>query len=218
MQNGKMIRINILEEIIKGIRLSDFNLYRTHYDSLTHNDIKDICKVIVTLWPMQRQVKYKEYIKFFKSLDRELNVCELGGYDGFLAKQILTIYPDIHWHNTDIISHVPVDGLDGYNYTELVLGAPFYMYGWKSFDVFVSSDTIEHFANEEVDKILSRVNGIKYLMMEIDIPEHGTDWKDNVSTHVCTYGWEDIDRQLDNYKIIADLSDRTWFKFLELIE
>lgn len=116
-----------------------------------------------------------------------LNVAELGGYDGTHAYQVLKLFPHVSWVNYDIsqvAANLTRPELADYNYRVVVLNKPFTEYDLGNFNLFYSSKTLEHMRFEEVGQTLTAAQTAKHQVHVVD-----WFWKDD--THVIEQGRHD---------------------------
>ncbi len=209
------MRKELIDHIIKrALSYGDFDVYRTEYQNLTFEEKKEINKLVCQSYPNQDYSDKKFFITAFEkivpSFEKKLKVVELGGYDGALAKTILMRYPNIEWINYDILAKPPVKGLEQYNYKLVELFEPFenVFENEEKADIFVSSDTLEHFSEEEVKSVLNVVKDVPYLILQIyTIYYKGHIWSGDKSTHVLYTYYKDIYSFFGTRKIVYDESD-----------
>ena len=155
--------------------------YRQHYDALTFKDKQ---------WIMDRILaKYLQVVDdpvyLFACLEslnrRNLNVLELGGYDGQQALKALEQYPEAGWTNCDIskvAQYFTKPELKDKNYTFILLEKPFPSgLSLSGFDLFYTSKMLEHLRWREAEELF---DATKYIPLQVHVIDYF--WKDD--THV----------------------------------
>lgn len=207
MRGGKQML-----EVSKWIEIArECDDWRAQYDEYDFETMKQYYNNLFKRFPTQRRFNYPWFVKQFESLKRkELCVIEFGGYDGELARNILTAYPNIKtWSNWDFTeNHLPISEKDAYYYH--ISEA----YIWDDFDprqnkthVFVSAHTIEHISNEHFDLLYKNViSKCNYALLEIPIPDSlKPNWEGYAGTHILDMHWVDICERFVDWSI----KDRT---------
>lgn len=189
-------------------------MYRSNYHLLSFQDLKRINEVWTTNYPDQHYSDSSFVIGAFRKITSNLGrdkveVVELGGFDGSLAFEVLQHFPKASWLNFDIIEHVAVQGLSKFKYKEQVLTDHF----WEckpridGRDVFVSGDTLEHFSDDQFQKIVDYVtqSQISYLVLKIPIANNGQDWRGYLGSHVLRMGRNQVKKLLlRDYALIME--------------
>jgi hypothetical protein len=210
-----------LSPIIAGFQRGDFNPYKEAYSSLSFQELKTLYTEFARYYPLQQSANLAFFEECFKILcesGKPLKVLELGGYDGWLASYVLKRFPIEKWLNAEIIPHKPVPELASFGeaYQELVLEKQFWETEWRDFDVFVSSDAIEHFSNEEVGRIFDSVRRIPVLALQVDIREKRHSWAGSWDTHICTLTWADFEEILRSRSYVCKQSPKHQTPYLGL--
>lgn len=177
--------------------MGKFDHFREVFPSLSFNDLKKQHEEWYREYPGQTRVSKQFFINCFKyvvkTLKRSnLNVVELGGYEGELALQILKFYPEMQWLNIEIISHRMKKGLENYQYKEHVLSDQLWNENLdlRKYDVFVSSHTLEHLSDVQVERLFHYLgaNNLKYLILQVPIKVNGQTWQGYGGAHVLRMG------------------------------
>lgn len=195
-------------------RQLDFDWFREKYDQLSLDDLK----ILYATWHEVNPDQHFFHLPFieqsFATIIGEtgrddLNVVELGGYDGTLALRILENHPALNWLNVDILPHKPVAGLEGKHYRLHVLSKQI----WdekpdiKPCDVFVSSETLEHFSNHEFQRIMQFITGnnATYLILQVPMLNQPYSWQGEKSAHVLTLTQTNVKTILrKDYELLAE--------------
>jgi hypothetical protein len=190
------------EKLIQSIMVNmDFNLWRKSYSILTFDDQKRIYNDWTVRCPDQHC--YKKEL-FFSALNEisaseleQLRILEFGPYKGYLAFDILSKYKVKSYIGYDIsgvaISLTPTEVLAlGYKGMELS------GHIWESadipeFDIFISSDTIEHLVSSEALRLFDWVGKrAKYVMMYIEGKKANESWAEVTASHILQLTCDDV--------------------------
>lgn len=196
----------------------NFDAYRDTYRLLSFEDLRRINKVWAAKYPNQHFADSSFVIKALRKTISDLrrdgiHVVELGGFNGALALKVLQHFPNSTWLNFDIGEHRPVAGLDRYRYKEQVLTDHL----WESkpnidgSDVFVSTNTLEHFPDDQFQKIIDYVTQkhVSYLVLEIPISENGQEWRGYNGSHMLRMGRNQVKKVLvKNYVLVMETRRR----------
>lgn len=192
----------------------NFDVYRENYRFLSFQDLKRINQVWAAKYPDQHYFDSSFVIEAFRKIASNLGrdniqVVELGGFDGSLAFQVLQHFPNAAWLNLEIGEHLPVPGLDKFQYKEQVLADQL----WEckpnidAPDVFVSGDTLEHFPDDQFQKIIDFVtqNRISYLVLKIPISDNGQNWRGYFGSHLLHRGRNQVKEMLvKSYVLVTE--------------
>ncbi len=202
------------EEVEKAGRNDDFDWFRKNYEKLTFDDLKQLYGIWLEKHPAQEFYDPKFVIDCFTRIVSEtgketLNVVELGGYNGRLALEVFRAFPKLDWLNVEIISHSPASGLENYRYMEHVLTNQI----WEEnlditgADVFASGDTLEHFSDHEMKKIVEYIsrNQPSYLILKIPVSGRGQNWNGITASHLLQIGRKEIKKLFSaSYEIVTE--------------
>lgn len=215
------------EDIQKIGWTGDFDWFRRVYPTMTFEELKRLYGIWYVKYPEQRYyniIWFTECIRdAMLELGRnDLKIVEIGGYNGELALEMFRIFNKIEWLNIEVIGHNQLKELQNYNYKEQVLSKQI----WdenpdiSKYDFFITSDTIEHFPDNEVINIFEYISSskIKYLSMKIQIIDNGQVWDGQAAAHLINMGTEKAKSILSdlNYELIRD--DFGWISFWRLIK
>ena len=108
-----------------------------------------------------------------------VTVYELGGWDGHLARQVMT--PSIvSWLNVEVADVPQICGLPGY---ERVIPDD---WPWREpirADAFVASHVLEHLTEAHLTELLD-VLDCEYAYVDVPLGEERTSWASTTTTHV----------------------------------
>lgn len=218
-----------LREIKKGT-LEGFDLWRKHYTKLTFKQLAQIYHAWAIIYPERQDGNYcmPAVFKAIEVIKGELgkdtlNIIEFGGYEGELAYDVFTSYPNFTYVNYDFCIKAikyPKPPLKNYEYRVILLKKPF----WKTFpithrhfkmvvrgqtrmssldlknqpkseyDLFITSHTLEHLSDEEVFKVLDHMTEIPFMYIQMPIREGGYDGVK--AGHICSLSWSRISKHL----------------------
>lgn len=198
--------------------VASFDLFRDRYTELSFEDLKYIYQRYYTLYPVQVHFDAPWFARCITQTYMEIGslitVCELGGYQGELAKEMFSSCVNLieSWTNYDLFRHVHVQGLPK-SYQEIVLPSYFWHYVsngqayWTPPDLFVSSDTIEHFSNEEVVLLFESLITYQfpYLALKIHVGDETGSRKGEAAAHLMTFNVSQLKEILSpGYTLIAE--------------
>jgi len=209
------------QHLIRNKRLNEiannFNLYREHYNELNFEDLKKLNTIWYHMYPVQKHFDFlfvKSCVRYLikRLRKKDLFVAELGGYQGELAYEILKSFPLITWRNFDIIAHRRVCELTRYDYEETVLTKPLWSakIDLKNCDIFVMSDTIEHFNDEEAKRIFNMVKefNVKSIIIKSPLTPNGQTWHNYKGSHLLRLGSNQLKAILaKDYRLVKEISD-----------
>jgi len=156
--------------------------YKRNYPRMTFREKQAMMKEINSTFPQKLYDLNRDWI--LKHLEevwtlncaedpspewKSLRILELGTYSGELALHVLKRHPDFSWTGYDIAPVEPVKGLEEFNFHLHQLHKDFYFMKLKrNYDVFITSDTLEHFLLGEVNDIFRKVSDIKHQIHIVD--------------------------------------------------
>jgi len=190
--------------------ITEFNFYRMVYKDLSFADLKRLNTRWYTMFPDQGRFDSK----FVKDCLREANVesvAELGGYQGELAFECLTVNPHLRWVSFDIIPHKTLPELRKYEFSEYVLQKQLWhsLIDLSGFQAFVSMHTLEHFSNTEFLELLDYLfkQKIRYLILQLPVKPEDHSWKHYFGSHLLTYGSNKIKQLLGKrYELVREVA------------
>jgi hypothetical protein len=126
------------------------------------------------------------------------------------------LYPRLDWLNIEIIGHEPVKGLENYSYREHVLSRQIWEENLdlSDRDLFISSDTLEHFTDDEFEKIVDYLGmqHIRFLSLKVPIVSGGQRWDGVSASHLLNMGVEEAKERISRYYVL--ISDSFgWLSF-----
>jgi len=200
-------RINpeILERIKAGGKPVSFDLWRKHYRQLTFRQQVDIYNAWALRYPNQgSHYCLPAVLKAIEEVKQKLNknvlrIIELGGYQGELAFDVLTCYPNFIYVNYDFCSIAiqrTKPKLKGYKFWNVRLKKPFWQIPIQKYDLFITSHTLEHMINEEVFKILNHIKQTPFIYVQMPIRHIGYDGVG--AGHICSLSWLQIEKHLNS--------------------
>lgn len=189
----------VIRKIIDDI---DWDLWREQYDNLSFEDQRRIYDEILPKFPQQEGYDASFFLRAFGRLkDAGMNleiakVGELGPFRGELAAICLKRFKVRRWFGYEI-SRWAVERTrpeaKKRGFTNVAIDRQFWDLDLPCFDIFVSSDTIEHFSDEHAKKILdSACDHADVLMLQIDCKPKGASWKGYNGTHKIEMTIDDI--------------------------
>ena len=195
------------------LTLKKFNQFTKNYDSLTFNDVKKLYGEWYRKYPTQNRYNDVFFLSCFKTITSELGehikVLELGGFEGNLAFTMLLKHPQLEWLNVEITQYDTYPLLPAYDYKEHILKKQI----WEEpipiedYNVFTSSDTIEHLSNQQLKELLNRLikSKVQYIILQTPIKPQGQTWKHYNGAHLLTLGSNQIKNLLkEDYTLIKE--------------
>ena len=194
--------------------VAHFNFLRLGYEQFSFADKKRLYQMYMELFPEDGRgdlFDSRFVLECFKQLPKgkTLNVAELGGYQGELARHIIRAYL-VNWVSFDIIPHtVPRDIQQ--SFAEHVLTKELWQtrINLSYVDVFVCMHTLEHFSNTEFEKLISFIikQKIPHLILQIPLEPEGQSWKNYLGAHVLTYGSVKVKELLmPHYRLVSEVA------------
>ncbi|MHA2238044.1 MAG: hypothetical protein ACXAB2_06710, partial [Candidatus Hodarchaeales archaeon] len=164
-----------------------FNDFRANYHNMSFEDKRDFYRnykgqLSSTKWFDLESLKH-----LFPSYKKNLRVLELGGSNGELAKEFLSLYPNIiSWENVDLVQFGEFSH-PKYHETEL----NDYLWNFdqkilRSYNFFIASNVLEHFNEAEIIQLFIAIKKqAKRVLIEVPLKTlHKTDWRDYLGSHV----------------------------------
>lgn len=187
--------LRLLTNLYSGEAVTnEFDTFRSAYPTLSFAQLKEYNENWYKRYPTQIYFD-KDFVKQAFTFVEQANVVELGGYQGELAYAMFQEHPELQWVNMEIIPHKPVEGLEKFQYKEVVLERQFWedesVNGFlEGSNVFIISDTLEHFADSEVVKIFKKVREAKIslLVLKTQCKEFGQLWHFYNGSHLMQFG------------------------------
>ena len=181
--------------------LHKFNEWRKNYDKMSYTAHQEFYDTLLQFFPHQSQHTKSEVVHFFERIKqippKEWKVCEMGGWNGELAKFVLRRFPEIlQWDNYEISKLAIKSSVCKDKRYHIIVADDFI---WNlilpyDYNIFLSAHTIEHIKAKHFQKlILSLPSTIRWVYLESPLPlAVGRNWKDNFSTHIFEWGWKDV--------------------------
>jgi hypothetical protein len=189
----------------------NWDKYREVYDLLTIEDLIKMNTEWDKILPLQNHANVGVAWEALKKTKGDLNVVELGCYRGLLAKKSIALARGRikSWVGYDI-NHRAIEFGNGKNRNPNYLGVKLQDWFWNvdlgEFNTFVSTHTLEHFNWGQVQQVLSRVSGCKYILIEIPITHNN--WRGYRGSHVLYASKEDILNHLFDYRKFYEYQKR----------
>ena len=155
--------------------------YRKKYPNFTFKQKQKITDMV-----LKHYFQVSDYPSFLISIlnklsQKQVRVCELGGYDGYQAYTAMKdTNKKLKWTNYDIsliAQFLTKKELRSKPYSFRLLTEPFYSGKLEECDLFYSSKTLEHLSKEEAIKCLDHTKGCRWQV-------HIVDWFKSDDMHV----------------------------------
>jgi len=185
----------------------DFDKFRKDYNSMTFKEKAEFNREMIAQYPNQRYAHVENFKNTLERISPKPRVMELGCYDGYLADKCRDQV--FSWHGFDIV-------LPAFTIPTCMKFSLLYKPFWevefnpKDYDAFVCSHTIEHFSDVELEKVIDKVKGIEYILIEAPIRPICNNWAEYDGAHVLEMGYEKVKELLSGYQIIEEMPD-LWY-------
>jgi hypothetical protein len=210
-----------------------FDEWRLRYDTMSYGEHQRFSQRVVKEYPRQQGHWDPNWVMvFFRwiagriGVDGFTRVLEIGGFDGSLAKHVMTGNGQIvWWTNVELVTVKSVCAEK--RYQVVVPKTWIWDSGlereWK-YSAVVLSHIIEHLRFRDVGKLVDMV-AKKCNWIYVDAPiatgMDGEDWKGYHGTHILEVGWGRIDTLLELYgfrAVIDGPSIHGYVKFYERVQ
>jgi hypothetical protein len=173
----------------------DWDDWRARHASLTFADQQAFYQRVAEIYPHQQSFDAALCHDAFDFIAGEdLDVLELGGWDGALAGLMLGRSDVSRWTNCDLIEVPQVCRHEGY-VLHVLQDYLWYMPERRA-DVFVACHTIEHLSVAELSKLFDWVRAA-YVYLEAPIGAVGKDWRGYPGSHILDIGWIEVRAMLE---------------------
>ena len=181
--------------------------WRNNYDDFSYEDQLKYYDEIYGQFPKQNYCTITYADLFFRKISvhqKPIKILEIGGWDGTVADYMLKIFSWIgHWTNYEICQSAISNGLvHSARYMSIVPKTFIWdMEEIPETDVFFAAHTIEHMKAAQAELLFSRLNKVKWMYLEVPIPESSTDtsWLGYCGTHILEIGWEQLEEMLKSF-------------------
>lgn len=183
-----------------------FNKWRAMYKELTDDEHREFMTACASAFPDQQHFQFPNYVELFRFYPtvEKPRVLEMGGWKGELAGKCLFNFKNIHaWHNIDFCSAIKdQQACKDERYT---FECPDKFAWWQDmsrhvdFDIFLSSNAIEHLSDVHLLELLHRIRHIPLIMLEAPIGDEAQDFTGYWGTHILQIGWNKINDVMHNY-------------------
>jgi len=200
----------IIHRIIEKI---DWDLWREHYDELTFTDQRRIYDAVLPTFPQQEGYDASFFLRAFKRMVdagvyylSEMKVAELGPFRGELAAIVLKEFRVRRWAGYEIsrwaVERTRPEAVK-LGYQGIAMERQLWDDDLPPFDIFLSSDTIEHFSDKDAKRILDvGCEKADFLIMQIDCKPKGASWKGYEGTHKIEMTIEDVIEYLEEKEFV----------------
>lgn len=193
-----------------------FDKWRELYWELTDEEHLDFMEDCCKVFGDQKHFTYGFFSRVFDVL-RDVRVMEVGGWKGELAQQCLKDHYEkiITWDNYEVCKGAIEQTVDMKSVKYHPLFQPTFDWFKKErpkqdkYDICISSNMIEHLANQHFEKLLDYIQGIPLVLFEAPLLKSGQRWEDYFGTHILGYTWTEVheameDRGYKKYKKLGE--------------
>ena len=168
----------ILKEMVEE---ENFDLYRKNYGKFSFRDLQKIYNEWFRLKEGKRSFHLSRITSFFSyihSKKKRVTVFEFGCWNGALAAEMLRVMGKfiLKYAACDIcsaaLSNCDSSLLGREKFQRKYLNKQLWSYSdrtysLRGFDVFISSHTLEHISDAELNKLFDKIKGIRFLILEL---------------------------------------------------
>ena len=186
-----------------------FDLWRESYYDWPYENHQRFYNVLHEVFPDQQKYDASAVgpalIHAAVELDRPLNVWELGGWDGALAKEMIETLDDciLYWLNEEICRRAVINGWhDDAVPVRYYAISDSYDWAWNGpplpscYDIAILSHVIEHLSYPHLQSLLKFLDRIPFIYIQTPASmggkPHPTNWMGTMSTHKLEVGWGDV--------------------------
>jgi hypothetical protein len=166
----------------------DWDGWRLDYPEMTFEDQVTFYKRVAELHPTQEHWD-DGLVRMFLETSRAKRVDEIGGWDGKLAREILSKYHrQLTWTNHDLVE-LPQPDVPGYSFKLLET------WPWEATfegDALVLSHVIEHLSADHLELLANHVRH-KWVFQDSPLPESTPRWQGYVGSHVLPLSAGEVD-------------------------
>lgn len=178
-----------------------FDDWRKNYDNLDYETQQRFYDKVHVAFPDQHRHDAAAANEFLTMADENLNVLEIGGYTGELAKEMLSIWPETKirsWRNIEISkSAVDKSACNDARYSAECLPDFFWKTNGFESDTLIMSHVLEHIKVENFMEFLSHVK-FKRIYIDTPIPESEPgQWSGYMGSHIFESSWDELEKQLE---------------------
>lgn len=164
------------------------NAWRASHASLSFAEEKTLWDVVFPKIAAQRCATVVWHRDVLQSRPRR-RVLELGSYDGWLANACSAVGIE-SWVGYELCGWAVDRSMQGTDNRELLM--PFWMlHDLPAADIFLSSHTLEHLTDREVEMVLDVV-APRVTDMILEVPWHPDGWHDYRGSHILSMTPEDL--------------------------
>jgi hypothetical protein len=177
----------------------DWDAYRAHYATMSYAEHQAFHSSIFEQYPEQNHYSPKYAAKAIEQT-MPVEVIELGGWDGGLALEMLTLYPTIQtWGNIELCAEAAAHGHQQH--------PRYFAYEWDEFywehgpwhcDLFIASHTIEHLSAYHLERTIAATQA-RAIYFDAPLLDGPTDWTGSTTSHVLTIGWPQVHEMMQGH-------------------
>lgn len=183
----------------------DWDAWRSAYDMLTFADQQELYELVSWLHPKQESFDKVAAHRAFDAIGGvDLEVVELGGWNGQLADNMLARGDVKLWMNYDI-ADVP-QACDDPRYRLEVLTDYFWNGPPVTGDVFIACHTIEHLKARELKQLFALLE-TRWVYLEAPLHDGPRDWTGYEGSHILEIGWNGVLDLLEEFGYVLNRTD-----------
>ena len=179
-----------------------FDQWRANYDKMTSDEHLEFVEKCAAKFPSQVHFTQWIYERLFSSW-KNLRVLEIGGWKGELACYCLSNFEIKDWTNIEICKTAVKNTVEMPNdkYTTICPDNFFWFRNLKHLkaDLLISSNTIEHFSNNDFLYLVEAISDIRMVLFEAPLKNNGETWQGYYGTHILDMDWADVILVMDRH-------------------
>jgi hypothetical protein len=170
----------------------DWDAWRAAYPGMTYEQQQAFHSEIYKHHPVQQHYDPLYVMRAIEYVQPG-SVVELGGWDGELAKSMLSQYSGIRlWRNVELCREAAIQGHNPYEdrYTATDMGDWYWTHEWHC-DLFVASHTIEHLSVQHLNEVVAHTHA-EALFLDAPLLDGPFNWRGFTGTHILECGWDGV--------------------------
>jgi hypothetical protein len=192
--------------------MNKYDEWRAKYDQMSYLDQMTYAISFIDNGKDQSETRHqlmsKELTEFFSNTQNRIHwIYEFGGWQGYLAKEILSQFKHIHkWINQDFAIHaIDRTKCNDPRYCAFIQSKPFWQDSnvlesnigsdeLSEIDTFIACHCLEHIKWSELQLMYKIIKNsdIEFIFIDIPIPDDKPDWTNYEGTHILDVGYNEV--------------------------
>lgn len=195
-----------------------FDKWRRQYSEMSSAQHLEFVEKCAAVYPDQMHFSHRVYEKFFEHYPG-LNILEIGGWKGELARYCLSNFDIKSWTNIEICTTAIENTVKMPNdkYSTICPTDFFWFRGVRHLkaDLLISSNTIEHFNNSDFIELVEAITDIRMVLFEAPLKKNEETWQGYLGTHILEMDWPDVIFLMDRYGYKQTKLDQNAYLFIK---